>query len=233
MRVDHGQELVPVPARGGERSAGRKGLTSRFTQVFREVAERSRMVMVAGTTPPTETESPSESDRSQVAAAPPEPMDPVIEGPSTDAGLTAELADSHGESRASEAPAASMATLDAVIERLAAPAVSFVGYLPARGPRTTGETGPGVNGTEAGIAEQLLLKHGYYSNPVTHGISDVGPEGRMFREAVARGLVPDSVEGLGTLLAHLSEARASRHPAARAFFAEWFASPAARDVRMG
>lgn len=126
-----------------------------------------------------------------------------------------------------------ISALSAVLERLVAPAVSFVGYLPVLAPQATGATGPGFDWTEAGIAVQLQLKYGYYANPVAHGISDIGPEGRMFRAAVDRGLVPDSVEGLGTLLAHLSPARKDQHPAARAFFEEWFASPAARDVRLG
>jgi hypothetical protein len=69
--------------------------------------------------------------------------------------------------------------------------------------RGTGASGAGIGGSDTQIAEQLTIKFEHYSNPQKYGVT-LNTEGRLFQDAVSRGYVPDSPEGLGTLLSYLS-----------------------------
>lgn len=96
----------------------------------------------------------------------------------------------------------------------------------------SGAVGPGIASTEEAVANALRLKFEQYTNPAAHGVS-LNAEGRMFLEAVRRGHVPETVEGLGTLLAWLGMGRVDpsnpRPGPITAFFDEWRQMPAARD----
>ncbi len=99
------------------------------------------------------------------------------------------------------------------------------GFLPPLSPTASGGAGLGIATNDSEVQGEITLKYEQYTHPTQQGISDIGSEGRMFRSAVAQGLVPDSPEGLGTLLANLSPARPQQNPAARAFFDKWFGYP--------
>ena len=70
--------------------------------------------------------------------------------------------------------------------------------------RGSGRTGPGIAGSDADTQDQLKVKVAYYSNPTQYGIK-LNQEARLFLDAVDRGYVPKTAEGLGTLLAYLSK----------------------------
>lgn len=99
--------------------------------------------------------------------------------------------------------------------------------------RGTGAEGPGIGGTDAHVAETLRIKVDYYNNPAKHGI-DLNTEARLFLDAVSRGYVPNSPEGLGTLLAYLgmgsftSDTQVGRPPAMTTYFKQFFAEEAGR-----
>lgn len=99
--------------------------------------------------------------------------------------------------------------------------------------RGTGAEGPGIGGTDAHVAETLRIKVDYYNNPAKHGIA-LNTEARLFLDAVSRGYVPNSPEGLGTLLAYLgmgsftSDTQLGRPPAMTAYFKQFFAEEAGR-----
>lgn len=98
--------------------------------------------------------------------------------------------------------------------------------------RGTGATGMGIGGSDADALASIQLKFAYYTDPDTYGVTNVGPEGRMFQEAVRRGHIPNTVEGLGTLLTYLGQGAFAmngtpgRPAEATAFFDDWFSSPA-------
>lgn len=98
--------------------------------------------------------------------------------------------------------------------------------------RGTGAEGPGIGGTDAHAAETLQIKVDYYNNPAKHGIA-LNTEARLFLDAVSRGYVPNSPEGLGTLLAYLgmgsftSDTQIGRPPEMTAYFKQFFAAAAA------
>ncbi len=92
--------------------------------------------------------------------------------------------------------------------------------------RGSGASGPGIGGTDAEALTSLIVKHGYYSNPSHHGVKE-NQEARLFRDAVAKGYVDDSAEGLGTLLSYLSKGSFgpdSRPPTMTAYFNQFYAA---------
>lgn len=99
--------------------------------------------------------------------------------------------------------------------------------------RGTGARGPGIGGTDAQVAETLRIKVDYYNNPAQYGVT-LNTEGRLFLDAVSRGYIPNSPEGLGTLLAYLGmgsftdDAQIGRPPEMTAYFNQFFAAEAAR-----
>ena len=63
-----------------------------------------------------------------------------------------------------------------------------------------GLAAPGVASTGTVVIAMIQLKFDYYTDPIGHGVSE-GDEGRMFLDAVNRGYVDKTPEGLSTLLA--------------------------------
>lgn len=115
-----------------------------------------------------------------------------------------------------------------------APATPPIGVLwPPKALRGTGTEGPGIGGTDAQVAETLRIKVDYYNNPTQYGIT-LNTEARLFLDAVSRGYVPNSPEGLGTLLAYLgmgsftSDTQIGRPPEMTAYFKQFFAAEAGR-----
>ena len=101
----------------------------------------------------------------------------------------------------------------------------------------SGATGPGIQTTQAAVDESLATKFAQYTDPKANGVSDIGPEGRLFVDAVKKGYVPNTPEGLGTMLAYLSmgDYRADgsltgRDPAISQYFNNWFSSPHTANV---
>ena len=70
---------------------------------------------------------------------------------------------------------------------------------PARTAGGTGFAAPGIASTDAQVSGMMQLKFDYYTDPVGHGVSECD-EGRMFLDAVNRGYVPKTPEGLASLL---------------------------------
>lgn len=95
--------------------------------------------------------------------------------------------------------------------------------------RGTGASGWGVGGSDAQMTDQTALKFEYYSDPEKYGMQ-LNTEGRLFQDAVNRGYVPNSPEGLGTLLSYLSMgSQRPENPNGRpnemtAYFAQFFAA---------
>ncbi|MSR03317.1 MAG: hypothetical protein EXR94_11360 [Gemmatimonadetes bacterium] len=78
------------------------------------------------------------------------------------------------------------------------------------------------------VDESLRAKFAQYPDPAANGVSDIGPEGRLFLDAVNRGFVPNTPEGLGTLLTYLwmgsaaTAAQPARPAAISQYFGAWF-----------
>ena len=66
----------------------------------------------------------------------------------------------------------------------------------------SGATGAGIAGTDAATRTDLQNKFEYYSNPEKYGLV-LNQEARLFLDAVDKGYVSNTAEGLGTLLAGL------------------------------
>jgi len=84
----------------------------------------------------------------------------------------------------------------------------------------------GVNGSDSAWLKQLELKHDQYNNPGKYNAT-LNTEARMFLDAVDRGYVPNTPEGLGTLLGYLSKGSMgpdSKPPAIAAYFNQFFAN---------
>ena len=103
---------------------------------------------------------------------------------------------------------------------------------PARLLQPSGATGPGIQTTQSAVDDSLAIKFAQYTNPKAYGVTDISQEGRLFLNAVEKGFVPNSPEGLGTLLSYLSmgDVRADgsqtgRHAAISQYFNDYF-SPA-------
>ena len=62
-----------------------------------------------------------------------------------------------------------------------------------------GVAAPGIAATGGQVAEMMQRKFDYYTEPARYGVSVID-EGRMFLDAVDRGYVPKTPEGLATLL---------------------------------
>jgi hypothetical protein len=92
--------------------------------------------------------------------------------------------------------------------------------------RGSGATGPGIGGTDADMAAQLQRKVALYTEPAKHGVL-LNQEARLFLDAVEKGYVPSSSDGLGTLLAYLSKGSIGPDPRPTpitAYFDEFFAT---------
>ncbi len=86
--------------------------------------------------------------------------------------------------------------------------------------------GHGINGSYDARVKQLELKHDQYNNPGKYNAT-LNTEARMFLDAVDRGYVPNTPEGLGTLLGYLSKGSMgpeARPPAIGAYFNQFFAN---------
>lgn len=101
----------------------------------------------------------------------------------------------------------------------------------------SGATGPGIQTTQAAVDESLAIKCAQYTNPRANGIADIGVEGRLFLDAINKGYVPATPEGLGTLLSYLSmgDIRADgsltgRDPAIAKYFGDYFSPANAANV---
>lgn len=84
----------------------------------------------------------------------------------------------------------------------------------------------GVNGSDGAWLKQLELKHDQYNNPGKYNAT-LNTEARMFLDAVDRGYVPNTPEGLGTLLGYLSKGSMgpdAKPPAIAAYFNQFFAN---------
>ena len=68
--------------------------------------------------------------------------------------------------------------------------------------RGSGASGPGIAGTDSATQTDLQNKFEYYTNPEKYGLI-LNQEARLFLDAVDKGYVSNSPEGLGTLLAGL------------------------------
>jgi hypothetical protein len=68
----------------------------------------------------------------------------------------------------------------------------------------SGATGPGIQTTQADVDNSLAIKYAEYTNPKAYGVTDISLEGRLFLDAVKKGYVANSPEGLGTMLSYLS-----------------------------
>jgi hypothetical protein len=82
----------------------------------------------------------------------------------------------------------------------------------------------------------LVEKHALYSDPAKHGVT-LNQEARLFLDAVSRGYVSNSPEGLGTVLSYLSMGsfadgpKAARPAAMTAYFNQFYAAERAAGVR--
>lgn len=96
--------------------------------------------------------------------------------------------------------------------------------------RGSGATGLGIAGDDATTALDLVNKHEYYNNPAKYGLT-LNMEARLFLDAVDKGYVPNTPEGLGTLLATLSKGTVgpnARPPEITAYFQQFFAAERSR-----
>jgi len=103
------------------------------------------------------------------------------------------------------------------------------GFLAIRG---TGATGKGINGTDAAAQQMLVDKHQVYNNPRQYGMT-LNQEARLFLDAVDRGYVPNSPEGLGTLLAYLGMGATgtnARPPEMTEYFRQFYVSERTANV---
>lgn len=90
--------------------------------------------------------------------------------------------------------------------------------------RGTGASGHGVAGTDEAMARQLAAKHEQYTDPNRFGMS-LNVEAYMFLDAVEKGYVPNSPEGLGTLLGYLGQGAMgpeARPPQMTEYFRQFF-----------
>ena len=103
------------------------------------------------------------------------------------------------------------------------------GFLAVRG---TGATGKGVNGTDAAAQQMLVDKHQVYNNPGQYGMT-LNQEARLFLDAVDKGYVPNTPEGLGTLLGYLGMGATgsnARPPEMTEYFRQFYVSERAANV---
>ncbi len=98
--------------------------------------------------------------------------------------------------------------------------------------RGSGATGKGVNGTDAAAHQVLVHKHQTYNNPGQYGMTN-NQEARLFLDAVDRGYVPNTPEGLGTLLGYLGKGAIgadARPPEMTEYFRQFFVSERTANV---
>ena len=92
--------------------------------------------------------------------------------------------------------------------------------------RGSGARGPGIGGTDAEAQATLGVKFGSYTEP-TRSRASLNQEARLFLDAVSKGYVDDSPEGLGTLLSYLSKGSIgadARPPMITAYFNQFYAA---------
>ncbi|MEZ4457457.1 MAG: hypothetical protein R2882_13060 [Gemmatimonadales bacterium] len=90
----------------------------------------------------------------------------------------------------------------------------------------------GINGTAAAIAESLQAKFEQYTDPARFGVTP-NLEARLFQDAVDKGYVANSPEGLGTLLQYLGQGAVgptARPPAMTEYFRQFFEAARANDL---
>lgn len=101
----------------------------------------------------------------------------------------------------------------------------------------SGATGPGIQTTQTAVDGSLATKFAQYTNPRANGVSDIGLEGRLFLDAITKGYVPATPEGLGTLLSYLSMGAiradgslTGREPAISKYFNDYFSPANAANI---
>lgn len=91
--------------------------------------------------------------------------------------------------------------------------------------RASGASGPGIAGTDAATQTDLANKFEYYTNPEKYGLT-LNQEARLFLDAVDKGYISKSPEGLGTLLSTLGRGAigpTARPPEMTEYFRQFFA----------
>ena len=68
----------------------------------------------------------------------------------------------------------------------------------------SGASGHGIDGSTVGLRNMLAVKCDYYLRPEAYGMT-LNQEGRLFRDAISKGYVEATPDGLGILLAYLGK----------------------------